>query len=177
VPSKKRSNTSLSKKQPKFRYFVDRSLGSHFLPLQLREAGLDIVVHDDIYQQTERDPWIFYECGMKKLVVITSDTLFMKSFPHMAAISLAHTSVIAFTNNNYKSQVRGDAFIRARKLIEKSLASHKGAYFVGVVGTNGSFRVCAESPLPSRKTCKPEDWQSYDRVCKTAGVPPLFPKR
>jgi hypothetical protein len=48
--------------------------------------------------------------------------------------------VIAFTNNNYKSQVRGDAFIKARKLIEKSLASHKGAYFVGVVGTNGVWR-------------------------------------
>ena len=146
------------------------------MPLQLREAGLNIVVHDDIYQQTERDPWIFYECGLKKLIVITSDTLFMKSFPHMAAIALAHTIVIAFTNNNYKGQVRGDAFIKARGMIEAALSKHKGGYFIGVVGMTGTFRVCSESPLPSRKTCQPEDWESYERVCKTAGVLAFAPK-
>jgi hypothetical protein len=132
-------------------------------------------VHDDVYQQTERDPWIFYECGIKKLVVITSDTLFLKSFPHMAAISLAHTSVLAFTNNKYKSDVRGNAFIKARPAIEKALRAHRGSYFIGIVGTTGTFRVCSESPLPSRKTCETKDWESYHRVCKNAGVLPLVP--
>ena len=176
MPSEKRSSISLNKRQPEFRYFVDRNLGSVYLPAQLRAAGLDIVVHDDVYIQTERDPRIFYECGINKLVVVTSDTLFMKSFPHMAAIALAKTRVIAFANNKAKGEVRGAAFIKARKAIEKALAKHKRSYFIGVVGLPSTFRVCAESPLPSRKTCHPSDWESYERVCKKAGVLALAPK-
>lgn len=175
--SKKPSSTSRSEKQRNFRYFVDRALGSIYLPKQLREAGIDIVVHDDIYVQNERDPWIFYECGIKKLVVVTADTAFMKSFPHMAAIALARTRVIAFSNNKRTSEVKGDAFIKARRSIEKALRTHRGKrYFIGVVGMNGAFQIRAESPLPSRKLCDGRDWESYDRVCGTAGVLPLAPK-
>jgi hypothetical protein len=176
VPSRKRSNTSLNRKQRKLRYFIDRNLGSFLLPTQLRGAGLDLVVHDDIFPQTERDPWIFYQCGIQELVVITSDTAFMKSFPHMAAIALARTSVVAFTNNNYKSAVRGDAFIKARASIERAIKKHKGKYFIGVVGTNGTFSIKAESPLPSRKLCEQSDWESYERACLRAGVLSLAPK-
>jgi hypothetical protein len=136
-----------------------------------------VLVHDDFYQQTERDPLIFYECGVKRWIVITSDTDFRKSFPHMAAISLGGTTVIAFTNNKYKSDVRGKAFIKARQSIEKAIRAHrKGRYFIGIVGTDGSFRVCDESPMPSRKTCHELDWESYEAVCQKAGVLALAPK-
>ena len=110
------------------------------------------------------------------LVVITSDTSFMKSFPHMAAIALAQTSVIAFTNNNYKSAVRGEAFIKARASIERALMKHKGKYFIGLVGMNGTFTIRAESPLPSRRLCEQSDWESYERVCRRAGVLSLAPR-
>ena len=176
MPSNKLSNTSLSKKPPKTRFFIDRNLGAFYLAEQLRAAGFDVRVHEDFYQQTERDPLIFYECGVKGWIVITSDTGFMKAFPHMAAIALGRTTVIAFTNNNFKSDVRGAAFISARDKIEAALAAHKGRNFIAVVGTHGTFRVCSESPLPSRKTCDPRDWVSYEHVCKQAGVLPLAPK-
>jgi hypothetical protein len=133
-------------------------------------------VHDDIYQQTERDPWIFYECGKKNLVVVTSDLAFRKSFPHIAAIALARTSVIAFSNNNCKVDVRGKAFIKALSQIESALRQHRGNYFIAVVGTGGSFRICEESPMPSRKTCDLKDWSSYERVCSKEGVLALAPK-
>lgn len=94
----------------------------------------------------------------------------------MAAIALAHTSVIAFANNNHKGDVRGRAFIKARPKIEAALRAHKGSYFIAVVGSDGAFRVCDESPLPSRKTCEAKDWESYDAVCKKAGVLTLAPK-
>jgi hypothetical protein len=165
VPSKKRSSTSRRGRRLKPQFFIDRNLGSHYLPLQLRQADFEITIHDDLYQQTERDPLIFYECGKKHWVVVTSDTSFAKSFPHMAAISLGRTTVIAFTQNNYKSEVRGSAFIKARREIEKALNDHRGKYFIGVVGMNGTFRVCAESPLPTRKTC-----DRYEAVCKQEGV-------
>jgi hypothetical protein len=100
----------------------------------------------------------------------------MKSFPHMAAVALAKTRVIAFANNNRTSAVKGSAFIKARTAIEAALRRHQGSYFIGVIGIPGTFRICAESPLPSRKTCRQEDWESYERVCKSAGVLTLTPK-
>ena len=135
---------------------------------------MDITVHDDVYQQTERDPWIFYERGKLGFVVVTSDTAFMKSFPHMAAISLARTIVLAFSNNNYRSEVRGKAFLRALPRIEREIAKHrrKGThrYFVAVIGMMGTFTIRAESPLPHRKICDAKDWESYERVCQEEGV-------
>ncbi len=173
MPSKKRSSTSRRGKQHKPHYFIDRSLGSYYLPLQLRQADLEITVHDDLYQQTERDPLIFYECGKSGWVVVTSDIAFRKSFPHMAAISLGRTTVIAFTQNNHKGEARGRALIKALPLIEKALIEHRGKYFIGIVGMDASFRICEESPLPTRKTCDPKDWLSYQRVCIAEGVLPL----
>jgi hypothetical protein len=180
VPSKKRSNTSRKGRRPKTRYFLDRNLGSFYLPAQLRAAGLDITIHDDLYVQTERDPWIFYERGKEGFVIVTSDTEFMKSFPHMAAIALAQTTVIAFSNNNYKSVVRGNAFLNALPRITAELASHrkrrKKGYFIAIVGMHGSFTIKAEAPLPHRKTCDRKDWDSYERVCKAEGVLAFAPE-
>jgi len=93
----------------------------------------------------------------------------------MAAVVLGKTCVIAFSRNDYKSEVRGSAFIKARAAIEKALTMHKGRYFIGVVGMNGDFRICSESPLPSRKTCDPKDWSSFEQVCRSAGRLPLAP--
>jgi hypothetical protein len=130
---------------------------------------LDITVHDDIYQPTERDPWIFYDRGKLGFIVVTSDTSFMKSFPHMAAIALARTIVLAFSNNNYKSAVRGNAFLTAKH------RKAKRQYFIGIVGMSGTLTIRAESPLPHRKTCDQKDWESYERVCKSEGVLALAP--
>jgi predicted nuclease of predicted toxin-antitoxin system len=161
------------KKQPDagLRFFLDRNLGSIQLSLQLRKAGVDVVVHDDVYEQTERDPWIFYRCGKQGLPVVTSDKDFMKSFPHMAAIALGNTTVIAFSNNNYNSDVRGRAFIKAKAKIERAIRKSKGVRFIGSVGTNGDFKVNERDPNPQRKTCDDRDWESYERVCKSEGVP------
>jgi hypothetical protein len=49
----------------------------------------------------------------------------MKSFPHMAAIAVAKTRVIAFAKNKAKGDVRGAAFIKARRAIEAALTMHK----------------------------------------------------
>ena len=50
------------------------------------------------------------------------------------------------------------------------MIEHRGGYFVGVVGNKGTFRISAASPRPSRKLCDARDWESYEKVCKEAGV-------
>jgi hypothetical protein len=178
VQSKKRS--SIVRRRRKNCYFLDRNLGRIFLPAQLRKAGLDITAQDDTaeFRQTERDPWMFYMCGKRRMILVTSDLKFHKSFPHMAAIALGNTMVIAFTHNNYNSDVRGRAFIKALPQIEDAIATHRRRHrnFIGIVGMQGTFRVAQEKPLPHRATCDLRDWESYARVCAEEGVLALAPE-
>jgi hypothetical protein len=145
------------------------------LPRRLREAGVSVVVHDDCYTPTERDPWIFYECGKKGLIVLTSDKLFMKSFPHMAAIALGRATVFAFSNNNYNSRVRSDAFIAASFSIENKIVERRGQHFIATIGMHGTCEVNLVNPRPTRKACDVADWESYLRVCKVARIKPEIP--
>lgn len=178
MPSKRRSNTSRRKqKQRSYRFFLDRNLGAYSLKEQLGKAGVrDVVVHDDLFERTERDPWIFYKCGKDGLIVISSDKTFMKLFPHMAAIALGRTTVLYFTHNNYKSRVRGDAFLKAYQLILRTLQRAKKP-FIGCISMDGSFRIVETSPAPTRKQCELQDWDSYRRVCKSEGVRPTEPEQ
>jgi hypothetical protein len=147
----------------------------------LRDAGLLVTAQDDTteFRQTERDPWMFYQCGKRGHVLVTADLQFHKSFPHMAAIALGDTMVIAFTNNSYNAGRRIKAFLAVLDQIEdavKAMLRRKRRGFIGVVGISGTFRVAEEKPLPHRKLCDPRDWQSYYRVCEEEGRLPLAPE-
>jgi hypothetical protein len=131
---------------------------------------MNVVAGDEVYPQTERDPWIFYDCGKQRKVIITADKDFMNLFPHMAAISLGNTTVIAFTSNDYNSEVRGKAFIQAKNKILRAIRDSKGASFIGSVGMNGTFSIVERSPAPNRRYCDERDWKSYKRACEAEGV-------
>lgn len=166
---KRRSNTARQKRR-KYRFFLDRNLGAYDLATQLRKADVDVTVHDAIYARTERDPWVFYNCGKDGFIVITSDKTFTRSFPHMAAIQLGRTTVLYFSNNNYKSQVRGEAFLAARTAIMRALKRHQGVPFIGSIGKDGAFTILDNAPRPLRKLCDARDWESYRRVCQSEGI-------
>ena len=146
-------------------------------PDALKQHGFDLVVHDDEYPQIgSYDPWLFYECGKRNLVVITSDKRFMESFPHMAALALGRTTVLAFTNNNYKAPARSSAFIKPFPDIYAELKRKRGKPFIGSVGMSGEFRVVDTDPWPNRVLCTDHDWDSFEVVCRREGVLALAPK-
>jgi predicted nuclease of predicted toxin-antitoxin system len=177
VQSKKQSGISKPLKLHNYRFFIDRNLGSQQLPGRLRGAGISLIVHDDVYTPTERDPWIFYECGKKGLVVLTSDKSFMKSFPHMVAITLGRTTVLAFSNNNFNSKVRSEAFLSASSSIHNALAAHRGVPFIATIGMRGTIEINAVNPRPTRAACERADWESYLRVCRIEGIRPQLPSQ
>jgi hypothetical protein len=122
---------------------------------------------------------MYYQCGKRRHIVVTTDTAFRKSFPHMAAIALGDTIVIAFTNNVYNAERRARAFLAVRQELENALQAHmrlKRRSFIGIIGISGTFRVEEEKPLPHRKLCDPLDWDSYQRVCAYEGVLALAPE-
>ena len=182
MPSKKQSNTTPSRKRRKYHYFLDRNLGRLIFPGLLRDAGLLATAQDDTeeFSQAERDPWMFYLCGKRRDVIVTTDGAFRKPFPHMAAIALGDSIVLTFTNNCYNAERRATAFLTALEKIEIELqkrSRRKQRSFIGIIGITGTFRVAEEKPLPHRKLCDPLDWESYKRVCDQEGVLAFMPEQ
>jgi hypothetical protein len=128
-----------------------------------------VIIHDEVYPRTERDPWIFYDQGKKENIVITSDKAFAKSFPHMAAISLGKTTVLYFSKGHWRSGVRGQALLTAKSQIFHALKKQE-SHFLACIGLTGTFTIVTDRPRPSRKICDPQDWDSYKRVCDSEGV-------
>lgn len=177
MPSKRRSSTSNSPKQLESppRFLLDRNLGSLKLRAQLSADGLDVIVHDEIFDNpAERDPWIFYQCGKKGMVLVTSDKTFLKFFPHMAAIRLGKTAIFYFTQNNYNSAARGRAMLNAKDRILKIIRVERRP-FIASISMGGQVTLVDRTPEPNRKQCDPQDWASYKRVCKEEGISPDGP--
>ena len=170
MPSKKLLDISTKPHSLQVKFLADRNLGRYQVVDRLRKAGIDVTAHDTVYDQLERDPWIFYECGKKGIVVITADREFMKFFPHMAAIEVGRTKIVAFASNRHTGEAKGKAFLAAEKSIMRAIRKSKDKPFIGVVDISGKFRIQEENPRPSRKLCDPKDIASYERVCAAEGI-------
>lgn len=117
----------------------------------------------------EQDPWAFYFCGKSGYCLITSDKSFLDHFTHMAAIQLGKTRVFAFTSGNENMHLRGKAFVKAKAKILRAIKHHT-APFVASVGLSADVNIVDEKPMPTKKLCRPEHWESYLKVCKAEGV-------
>lgn len=67
--SKKRSSTH---KLPKYTFFVDRDLGQGFCQI-LRNAGLNVICHDEVFTNQTTDAEWLGEVGINEWVAITHD--------------------------------------------------------------------------------------------------------
>jgi len=150
-------------------FALDENLGTTILPRYLKQAGFEMVTFETIGLRGEQDPWAFYFCGKNNYCLITSDKSFLDHFTHMAAIRLGKTRVFAFTSGSDNMHVRGKAFLKARAKILRALKHHE-APFVASVGLSGDVNVVDEKPMPTKKLCRPEHWESYLKVCKSEGV-------
>src|SRR5260221_14400832 len=54
-------------------FFIDRSLGRKIIAKALRDAGEEVMVHDDHFPQNTRDEVWLGEAGKRQWVVLTKD--------------------------------------------------------------------------------------------------------
>lgn len=94
----------------------------------------------------------------------------MKLVPHMAAVELGRTKVVAFASNKHTAAVKAKAFLLAEKRIMRAIVKSKDKGFIGVVDMGGGFRVQEPNPRAPRKRCDQKDMASYARVCDAEGI-------
>jgi predicted nuclease of predicted toxin-antitoxin system len=121
--------------QPTF--FIDRSLGRHIVATALRQAGLEVEVHDDHFPPDAKDQEWLSEVGVRGWVVLTKDKRIKHRLLEMNAVLSARARVFTLTAGDLQGQEMASIFLRALPKIQRYIAAN-AAPFIARVTKSGS---------------------------------------
>ncbi len=121
-------------------YFLDRSLGRVKVATALRQASLNIEVHDDHFKQDAIDEEWLAAVGKDGWVVFTKDQKIRYHTRELGALISHGVRAFVLTARDVTAEEMSEIFLRARGKIEKFISSNNGPFMVAVA-RSGSLRV------------------------------------
>jgi predicted nuclease of predicted toxin-antitoxin system len=136
---KKQFVANLASKPPEeFTFFLDRSLGRHTVAAALREAGVKLLVHDDLFPQTATDIEWLTEAGKNNWLVLTKDERIRYHITEIEALRKARVKAFVLTaRKDLTGQEMAEIFVKALPKIRR-IASRQKPPFIAKVGRDGS---------------------------------------
>ncbi len=122
-----------------FTWFVDRSLGRRIVA-DLRAAGFEVEEHDPHFAEDAPDAEWLGEAGRRGWVVLTKDKAVRHNALELAAIRTSGVACFSLGHGNLKAEQMAQAFIAARRRMEKTLRRFNPPTTVSVTAT-GHVRV------------------------------------
>ena len=99
--SKKRSGVSFKSQLPEPPvFFLDRSLGKRKVADALRQAGMQVEIHDDHFPPDAKDEDWLREVGRRGWVVLTKDKMIRHRASELLALRKACVSAFVLTSGN-----------------------------------------------------------------------------
>jgi predicted nuclease of predicted toxin-antitoxin system len=132
-------------------YFLDRSLGRIKVATALRQAGLNIEVHDDHFKQDATDEEWLAAVGKDGWVVFTKDQKIRYHPRELGALISHGVRAFVLTAHDVTAEEIAAIFLRARRKIEKFLSSNNGPFMVSVA-RSGNLRVLWPPEQGSKKS-------------------------
>jgi len=123
---KKRSGASYrSKRDNPLELFVDRCLGKHILPAELRKLpGLVIHIHDDHFAPDEQDHIWLPKVAAKGWVILTKDKDIRHRKIELDAVLDNDAIMLTFGHGDYTAQEMAEAFRLALPKIKRAVAGY-----------------------------------------------------
>lgn len=91
-------------------FFVDRSLGRRAVPSSLRDAGFEVVAHDDVFAaDTDDDVWLA-EAGAQSWIVLMKDDRIRYRPRERAVLEAARVQAFALTTATMTAKSRQTCF-------------------------------------------------------------------
>ncbi len=103
-----------------FTWFIDRSLGRR-IATDLRAAGFQVEEHSAHFADDAPDVEWLGEAGRRGWVVLTKDKAVRRNALELAAIRAAAVACFSLGAGNLKSEQMAQAFVSARRRMEKVL--------------------------------------------------------
>ena len=131
--SKRRSVASYKSKPRKPAvFFLDRSLGKRTIAAALRQAGVEVQVHDDHFPPDARDEDWLREVGRRGWIVLTKDHRIRYRELEVAAILKARVCAFVLTGGNLQGKEMGQIFVKALPAIKRFIARNSPPFIAKV---------------------------------------------
>ena len=131
--SKRRSVASYKSKPRKPAvFFLDRSLGKRKIAAALRQAGVEVQVHDDHFAPDERDEDWLREVGERGWIVLTKDHRIRYRELESTAILKARACAFVLTGGNLQGEEMGQIFVKALPAIKRFMLRHPPPFIAKV---------------------------------------------
>lgn len=107
--------SSSSKLLDEYVFFIDRSLGKKAIANALKNAGLNVVIHDDCFPQNTLDEVWLDEVGKKGWIVLSKDNRIRYRANEISALNNANVLAFFLTATNATGDEMASIFLKARK--------------------------------------------------------------
>jgi len=120
---KKRSGTSLppEKRLESIVFFIDRTLGAEIVPEALRNAGINVEVHQDHFKQDTPDPVWIARCAQENWIILGNDKKIKKNPLERAAVINGEVSAFFLTSGQRTGLEDAETLIKALRKITNLL--------------------------------------------------------
>ncbi len=107
---------------------MDRNLGSRVFPGILRDHGVEIQVHDEVYSQgTQDEEWII-EVANSGLVAVTRDKRIARTPAQLHAVYASGLRLIALAGGDIATDKLAINFVNAQPAVVRFVAAHQGPF-------------------------------------------------
>jgi len=129
---------SASKLPEELIFFLDRSLGKHIVAAALREAGEEVVIHDEQFQQNTPDTEWLTAAGQNGWVVLTKDERIRYRIAELAALRRANARAFVLTaRKDLSGPELAGIFVSALPRIRR-LVAQQAPPFIAKIARDGT---------------------------------------
>jgi predicted nuclease of predicted toxin-antitoxin system len=124
-------------------FFIDRSLGKKQVAAVLREAGVNVEIHDDHFDSNAQDTEWLPAVAAKGWVILTKDEKIAYRALEQLAVSQANAKLFVLVSGNLSGPKMAAAFKSALKTMQRFI-NHHPAPFIAKVYKSGEVRAWKE---------------------------------
>jgi hypothetical protein len=134
--SKKPSDANSPSKPPEFpAVFLDRSLGKHTIAGALRQAGIEVIVHDDQFpQDTKDEDWLAW-VGERGHLVFTKDSrIRYRTTERTALLRAGVAAFVLVARGDLRGEDMAEIYVKALPRVSRLLSKHKRPFIAKIGG-------------------------------------------
>jgi predicted nuclease of predicted toxin-antitoxin system len=113
-------------------WFLDRNLGRHVVADALRQAGVDVEVHDDHFRRDAEDEEWLREVGRRGWVVLTRDRRIRYRSHERAALIQAGVRAFVLVAGNLSGREMAAVFVKALPAMRRFMVRHPPPFIAKV---------------------------------------------
>ncbi len=113
-------------------FFVDRSLGEREVPETLRQAGLNVVAHDEVFAKDAPDIVWLEHCGQHEWVVLSKDKWIKRNPLERQALFAAGVAAFFLSRGDLSGAANAQAILKGLKRIANLLASERRPFIARI---------------------------------------------